>query len=155
MSDLLPPSEPPEPVKRTRADAMRRADEAWRVRVAGGTWEDAARVAGYANGPNALRAVRDIFGQLPKVERDDLRGVWRARGEVMWRQVQRDMAEGKPGAVVAGVRLLQAAAVLDGLNAPTEHVLYSPSEAELEAWVVSLTGVQPLTEYDPLGDSDL
>lgn len=137
---LLNGNEPPAPGRRVRADALERADTAWRVRVAGGTWSEAAKIAGYSNAENAVRAVRETYGSLPTITRDDLRDVWRARLEVLWRNAQRDAAEGKAGAIVAGVRVAQAAAMLDGLNAPSEVVVHSPTTAELEAWVAVVVG---------------
>lgn len=144
---LLSGAEPPVPRRRVRSDALARADRAWRVRVAGGTWADAAEVGGYASPQNALRGVRDTFGELPAVTRDDLRDVWRARLEVMWRYAQRDAAEGKTGAIVAGVRVAQAAALIDGLNAPTEFVVHEPTQREIESWVMTVVQMaSPLPE---------
>jgi hypothetical protein len=110
---------PPEPVRNIRADALARADTAWRIRVAGGTWAQAAQVAGFTDEHNASRAVSSVFGELPKQDRTELRRLWRDRLETMWRQVQIDMHEQRHGAVTAAVRIAQVAAALDGLNEPT------------------------------------
>ena len=115
---MLSGAEPPEPVMKRRADAMRRADHAWRARVAGATWQDAATIAGYANGENAIRAVRQVYGTLPAIERAELRQLWRDRLELAWRQSARDVAEQRLGAITAAVRVASAACALDGLNEP-------------------------------------
>ena len=99
-----------------RADALARAEKAWAVRVAGGTWAQAAEVAGFSDAQHAQRAARNVFGDLPVVDREERRDVWRERFEAMWRQGQRDMAEQRAGAVTACVRVATAAVALDGLN---------------------------------------
>jgi AraC-like DNA-binding protein len=152
---LLAGTEPPEPVRQRRADAMARADRAWRVRVVGGTWQEAADAAGFANDANAIRAVRDTFGSLPEVDRQELRALWRDRLEALWRQALRDALDRQPGALVAAVRVMQAAARLDGLEAPTQMIVHNPPDAEIEAWVVAMlsTGQPELEEEaDILGE---
>jgi AraC-like DNA-binding protein len=109
---------PPEPVRKVRADALERASTAWSVRVAGGTWAQAAEAAGFHDSDAATKAVRRHYGTLPVLARDDLRGLWRDRLELAWRQVCRDMTEQKPGAVTAAVRVAGMALTLDGLAEP-------------------------------------
>lgn len=111
---------PPTPVRTVRADALERADTAWRARVAGATWTQAAQVAGFTDGHNAFRAVKSVYGAAPDVSREDLRALWRARLEVMWRQAQVDMREQRPGAVVGAVRVAGVAVTLDGLAEPVK-----------------------------------
>ena len=127
--------EPPEPVRSVRADMAERTGRAWAARVAGASWQQAASVSGYTDGSNCRRAVTSVYGQLPKVEREDMRHLWRERLELAWRQVVRDMADRQPGAVTAAVRVAQAAVALDGLAAPSVIELSSPSEREIVAWV--------------------
>lgn len=103
-----------------RADKRSKATAVWEARVAGATWDQAAQIAGYANGSNAQKAVVDIYGTTPRVDREHLRNLWRDRLEVTWKQALRDMIDQKPGAITAAVRVATAAAVLDGLNAPTQ-----------------------------------
>lgn len=96
-----------------------RADKAWALRVAGLSWAGVARQAGYADASNAARAVRHRYGTLPEPERTELRKLWRERLETLWLQSTADVAQQRTGAVTAAVRVAQAAAALDGLNAPT------------------------------------
>jgi hypothetical protein len=112
-------SSPPVPARRVRADALARADKAWRARVVGASWQEAADLAGFSDPDNCARAVRRAYGKLPRVEWQELRDLWRDRLEVMWRQAQTDMTEQRPGAVTAAVRVATAAAALDGLNEPS------------------------------------
>jgi hypothetical protein len=141
------------PKQTVRADAAQRAAAAWNARVLGASWEQAAQIAGFSNAPNAHRAVTNAYGQVPEPERDELRRVWRDRLEHSWRQVVRDMAEQRPGATTASVRIAGAAAALDGLNEPTE-IRVSPSTAEIEAFVARVRAAeQPqVVEFDILGE---
>jgi hypothetical protein len=111
-----------------RAESERRADTAWSVRVAGGTWADAARLAGFSSAQNAYRAVLRRRGQLPVSERGDLRDIWRIRLESFWRQAALDVQDRRPGAITHAVRLASAAMQLDGLAAPTKVDISTESE---------------------------
>lgn len=152
------PTPPPEPTGKVRGDALQRADRAWRARVLGGTWEQCAEVAGYADAPTCCRAVRRAYDDLPKVERDELRRLWRDRYEVVGRQALADVLDRRPGAVTSFVRVGQAAASLDGLNAPTLHVVANPTEHDIDAWVakaLALRGRVRPEEADIFGMSDI
>jgi hypothetical protein len=99
---------------------------------------------GYANDSNVRNAVVRYYGQVPEPERVDLRRLWRDRLERLWLQCSRDVAEQRPGAVVAAVRVVQAAAALDGLNAPTvveTHVTESFSAVLVELQRDGLTAI--------------
>lgn len=119
MKELTGPP-PPEPIKAVRADALQRADRAWTARVTGSTWREAAQLAGYSSPQHAMQAANRIYGELPRIDRDELRRLWRDRLEATWRQCCTDMADRVPGATTAAVRIVTAAAALDGLNEPTK-----------------------------------
>jgi len=107
-------------------------------------------VAGYSSPENAMRGVRTAYGTLPRIDRDDLRNLWRDRLEVAWQLVMRDMADQRPGAVTAAVRIATTAAVLDGLNEPQQVTLRNPSTHELEQWagVVIAATTPQVEEWD-------
>jgi hypothetical protein len=151
---MLPASDPPEPVRRIRADALHRADEAWRLRVLGASWAEVAEAVGYANPENAIRAVRETFGIVPEPDRSEYRRLWRERLERLWRQAYSDALDRQPGAVTAAVRIVETAMRLDGLAAPSEVIVHNPPGAEIEAWVMGMMSErQPdLEEYDVLGE---
>ena len=128
-------SKGPRPSAVVRADAAQRAQRAWTARVSGSTWAEAAKVAGYADAATACRGVKTYFGSLPVVERDDLRDVWRARMELLWRYAARDAKSGKAGALRAGAAIAQRAAAMDGLDAPTQLNLTTVDAGELAAMV--------------------
>ncbi len=146
---------PPNPTRSVRADMAERAERAWQARVLGATWEQAAVVADYSNGSNCRRAVTSVYGRLPKVEREDLRRLWRDRLEIVWRQVVKDLHDRVPGSSTAAVRIEQAAAKLDGLDEPSRLELSTPTEREIEAWVGEMLALrQPqLEEADIFADT--
>lgn len=122
------------PAKKVRADALERAERAWNVRVVGGSWQAAARAAGYSDTSNAIRAVRSVYGTLPEVERDEVRRLWRDRLELLWQQVVQDVHGRVPGATTAAVRVADRAAKLDGLDEPS-RLSITPSDGELQQFV--------------------
>ena len=65
--------EPPVPVERVRADALRRANTAWAARVAGAAWAEAAKIAGYGSDTAAIDGVRNVYGWVPVIDREALR----------------------------------------------------------------------------------
>lgn len=79
---------------------------------------------------------------MPTVKRDDLRNLWRDRLEGIWRQAFKDALEGRPGAITAAVRVHQAAALLDGLNAPSVLELSTPSQHEIDTFVAEIIKAQ-------------
>lgn len=134
-------TEGPSPSAVVRADAAQRAQRAWTARVSGSTWDEAAKVAGYADAATACRGVKNYFGTLPAVERDDLRDLWRQRMELLWTYAARDAEIGKPGALRAGTAIAQRAAAMDGLDAPTQ-VTVTADAAELSQLVEVLLAAQ-------------
>lgn len=133
-------SDTPKPVITTRADALARAERAWHARLLGASWADAARVAGYSTRSNAQRAVKRVFGRLPAMEIEEMKHLWRERLEVIWRQAMVDLKEQRPGAVVAAVRVEQAAVQLDGLDAPRRLSLIDPTQEQIEEFLNEMIG---------------
>lgn len=123
-------------VKRTRADAAERASTAWRMRVAGHGWDDIARTLGMKGGaPAAHRAVSRYFGRVPQPDREMLREVARQRTEMLWLRAAEKVEEApSPATIRAAVAVLERAAKLDGLDAPS-RVEINPDNAEFIALV--------------------
>ncbi|WP_341942336.1 hypothetical protein [Microbacterium sp. LWH10-1.2] len=120
---------------------MQRVADAWALRVRGSTWDEIAAAVGYANGPNALRAVRNYVGRLPEPSMPELRSLWRERLEFLWPVAVRDAESGKPGAMRAAVAVAQRAAQLDGLDQP-QRVEVNASAAEIAQLVNLLSRSQ-------------
>jgi hypothetical protein len=151
MGDDLIGAQPPEPVKKVRADAMARAERAWNARVLGASWEQAATIAGYSDASNAIRAVRSVYGSLPAIERDEARRLWRDRLEVIYRQVLKDVHDRIPGATTAAVRIADRAARLDGLDEPA-RLSITPSDGELQRFVSTVIAAQGGRDIPDEGD---
>jgi hypothetical protein len=105
---------------KTHADAAQRAQRAWAARVAGGTWDQAAEVAGFTNTSACVRAVGNYFGTYPTPDSSEQRALWRERMELLWKIAIRDASDGKHGALRAGVAVAQRASQMDGLDAPAQ-----------------------------------
>lgn len=118
-------------VTRTRADAAERASKAWRMRVAGGGWDEIAKALGMRGGaPAAYRAVKNYFGKVPQPDREMLREIARQRAERLWLRAAAAVEEApSPAAIRAAVAVLERAAKLDGLDAPS-RVEVNPDHAE-------------------------
>lgn len=136
-----------------RARYHQRVADAWAMRVRGADWASIATAVGYSSPQNAMRAVRTYVGKLPVIESsDDLRSLWRERLEYLWPLAARDVEAGRPGALRGAVAVVQRAAQLDGLDAPTRFEV-TPGEAELERMVVAYVermGGTPVEDADVL-----
>ena len=111
------------PARLRRADAQRRTAEAWRLRTEVGLgWDAIAERVGYANGPNAVRAVRRWRNSLPALDVSRMRDEAIARGEWLIRKAAEDVEQDKPGAVTHMVRAEGRLASLIGLDAPKRTV---------------------------------
>lgn len=129
---------------------MQRAARGWHLRVTGQTWQQIADELGYASQQGAHRAVMRFAGTIPDPRPDDLRAMWRARMEHLWRFAARDAEAGRPGALRAGVAIADRAGKLDGLDAPM-RLAVSPDEQQLEEMVEILlarSGQQRIEEAD-------
>lgn len=116
---------------------MQRAARGWHLRVTGQTWQQIADELGYASQQGAHRAVMRFAGTIPDPRPDDLRAMWRARMEHLWKFAARDAEAGRPGALRAGVAIADRAGKLDGLDAPV-RLAVSPDEAHLDELVAIL-----------------
>ncbi len=102
MRQVGPP--PPEPARKVRADALDRAEKIWALRIGGATWDQRAKAVGLTTRQNAIRCVREAYGEVPQVDREELRHLWRERNEMVWRQALRDVLDRRQGAVVAATK---------------------------------------------------
>ena len=126
---------------RVHADAAAKASKAWALRVAGGSWAEIASIVGFSDDTAACRAVKNYFGELPQVDREEARAMWRARHELLWRKALEDVNKGKPGGVRAGVAVMRSASLLDGLDQPHRIEVTDPTANELGDFVRQLARV--------------
>jgi hypothetical protein len=134
----------------------RKADAAMSMRLSGANWSEIALVCGYPTPRAALSAVekalvrrlddtndRDLMRKLAGMRLERLlRGVWT-------KAIDPDNPE-HLAAVQRGREIIDRHAKLFGLDAPAEIVIHSPTQGELEDWVLRVTStiVQPVEEPD-------
>lgn len=138
----------------------RKANAAVQMRTAGASWEEIADVLGYPTGNHALVATeRALEKEMRTPEsQEQLRQLAGARLERLLRSVwARAINPEDPdhlAAVNTAKGLVDRHAKLYGLDAPTQYVVTSPTQQELEAWVtrVSSASIPELPEADIFGD---
>lgn len=134
----------------------RKANAALQMRLAGATWNEVAEVIGYPTARQALVATeRALEKELHTEEsQEQLRALAGKRIERLLRGVwTKAIDPASPEHLLAVDRarqLIDRHAKLYGLDAPTELVVHSPTQSELERWVATvISGSTPaLTEYD-------
>jgi hypothetical protein len=127
------------------ADALSRAERLWQLRTVGLTWDECARRVGLANGQNAIRCVREAFGELPEPDRSEFRALVVARSEFLWREALRTLdaastARERVAAIRAGQAVLSGLARVTGVEVERP---YSPVASEIEAWVAGQLAAVP------------
>lgn len=145
--------EPGNTVTRAR---NRKTNAALQMRLAGATWNEIALTLGYPTARTALVAVeRALERELRTTgDRDALRRLASARLERLLRAVWPKAIDGdhpdQMTAVNRAKELVGQWSKLHGLDAPTEVVVHNPTQAEIDAWVLSvLAHSQPaVVEYD-------
>jgi hypothetical protein len=128
------------PQRLKRADTANRVREAWRLRTESAlSWDEIASRVGYANGPNALRAVRHWRQRLPEVDVRAMRDEAVERALWLIRKAAEDVEQDKPGCVTAMVRAEGRLAALAGLDAPRRTVseTYEERVSAIFAWLAT------------------
>lgn len=142
-------------VARARA---RKANASIQMRLAGATWEEIAISLGYPTARQALVATeRALEKQLATDDdREKMRRLAGQRLDRLLRSVwPKAIDPDHPDHLIATTKakeIIDRHAKLYGLDAPAEVIVHSPTQQELEAWVVRLvTMSQPqVEEFDIL-----
>lgn len=127
-------------VDRTHGAALERASHAYRLRVAGASWDAIARHLGYHDKSAAYNAVKRQFEDAPQPSRELARALHRDRTEALWVEALRDVQARRPGAVRAAVAVLQRVAMLDGLDEP-QRVTVTPDVSRVREVVEALAAM--------------
>jgi hypothetical protein len=126
----------------------RKANAAIQLRIAGASWDEVAEVVGYPSGHAALVATERALEKELRTEENQkaMRSLAGKRLERMLRGVwTKAIDPNNPEHLAAVDRarlLIDRHAKLYGLDAPTEYVVTSPSQSELENWVGRVLSVQ-------------
>lgn len=133
----------------------RKADAALSLRLSGATWADIAISLGYPTPRAAMVAVeRALVKQLSETDREKMRVLAGARLERLlrgvWNKAIDPVDPEQLTAVNRARELIDRHAKLFGLDAPTEIVVHTPTQSELEDWVLRMTAtmVPDVTEPD-------
>jgi hypothetical protein len=137
------------------AQRRRKADAALSMSLSGATWGEIAEVLGFATPRQARAATEKAL--VRQLERDDDREKMRARAGAQLQRLLRGVWNkainpADPEQMVAISRSREILAdfnKLYGLNAPTELMVHSPSQSELEDWVLRMTATLIPTVVEP------
>jgi hypothetical protein len=144
------------------AQRRRKADAALSMSLSGATWGEIAEVLGFAT-PRQARAATEkaLVRQLERDgDREKMRKMAGARLDRLLRGIwNKAIDPNNPEQMVAISRsreILADHAKLWGLNAPTEVTVHSPSQSELEDWVLRMTAtLVPAVEEPDIFDAEV
>ena len=135
----------------------RKSNAAIQMRLAGATWTDVAQALGYPTARQALVATeKALERQLHTEDRDAMRRLAGARLDRLLLGVWPKAIDASHPehllAVTKAREIVDRHAKLFGLDAPTEFVVHSPTQNEIEKWVASVAAlrVPDVEEYDIL-----
>ena len=124
----------------------RKANAALQLKMAGATWEEIASTIGYPTARAALVATERALEKELRTEesQSQMRGLAGKRLERLLRSVwTKAINPDHPehlAAVTKAREILASHSKLYGLDAPTEMVVHSPAQQELEKWVAEAVG---------------
>lgn len=128
-----------------RVARYRKADAALQLKTAGATWTEIAQSLGYPTPRQAMLAVEKALVRQLNDEDDKakMRAVSGARLERLLRGIwHKAIDPGSPDQMTAVSRCRELIAdhnKLYGLAAPTEVIVSTPTQTELEDWVLRMT----------------
>jgi hypothetical protein len=139
----------------------RKADAALSLRMSGASWSDVAKTLGFPTPRAALVATeRALVKQLDETDREKMRLLAGVRLERLLRGVwEKAIDPDNPDQMAAVTRareLIDRHAKLFGLDAPTEIVVHSPTQSDLEDWVLRMTSnLVPAIEEPDIFDAEV
>ena len=133
----------------------RKANAAIQLRLSGATWQEVAEVIGFPTARAALVATeRALEKELRNESKDEMRALAGKRLDrllrAVWAKALNPESPEQMVAVTKAREIISQHTKLFGLDAPTEMVVHSPAQQELEAWVATVvaTGKPQLEEAD-------
>jgi hypothetical protein len=137
-------------------DRPTRAEAAVALRIAGATYSEIARTLGYSNITRARQAVEQaLASSVGDDDRERMRFIEGRRLERLlrglWHKATDEENEEQLAAARTALAVIDRHAKLYGLDAPTVHAIYSPTQTEMEQWLAGIAAQvregQP-EEYD-------
>jgi len=147
---------------RVLRERNRKADAALSLSMSGASWAEIAQTLGYPTPRQAKLAVERALVRQLATEDDKvkMRAMAGARLDRLLRGVwTKAIDPDNPEQMIAQSRareLISDHNKLFGLNAPTEMVVHTPTQSELEDWVLRMTATMvPLVEEDDIYDAEI
>lgn len=156
-------------------DRTSRQEAAVALRIAGATYSEIARTLGYSSVTRAREGVeRALALSVGDDDRERMRFIEGRRLERLlrglWHKATDEESDEQLAAARTALAVIDRHAKLYGLDAPTVHAIYSPTQTEMEQWLAGIAAQvregQP-EEYDiiageieagsisqPIGDDD-
>lgn len=136
-----------------RTKVTNRPAAAVALRLRGATYQDICDALGYEAPGIAQREVEKALASLaPPEDAQMLRQVMDARLEKLllscWRKATDPNAEDHLGYVRTALAIMERAARLHGLDAPSKHVQISPTAAQIQEIIDSLRGEPQVVEAE-------
>jgi hypothetical protein len=136
------------------AQRKRKADAALALRLSGANWPSIAQALGYPTPRAAQLAVeKTLVKQLEGSDREVLRAIAGARLERLlqsvWGKANNTGDPDQLSAVSRARELVADHRKLFGLDAPSEVVVHTPTQDELEGWVLRMTATMVPDVIEP------
>lgn len=127
-------TEPRKRLRRTKADAQARAEQAFTLSLTGLGWRAIAEQLGYGNPGNAWKAAQRFVDMLPDPGNTARRrSIEHQRLDAVWRLAFAKAEAGDVPAMRVLVEISRRRALLDGLDKPTVLQLEGPGETAQQA----------------------
>lgn len=121
-------------------DRKTRQEAAVALRVAGANWSEIAETLDYVSPSRARQAVeRALADSVGDEDRAQMRHVVNRRLDRLlratWKKALDEKREDQAVHTRSALAIIDRSIRLNGLDAPSEHVLYSPSALEIDAFI--------------------
>jgi hypothetical protein len=126
------------------ADRKGRQESAIALRIAGASYTEVAQVLGYASAARARQSVEaGLAATVGEEDRAQQRFLASRRLERLlrglWKKSTDEESEDQIPAARTALAIIDRHIKLNGLDAPSEHIIYNPGQKEIEAWVMKMT----------------
>jgi hypothetical protein len=138
-------------------DRPSRQEAAVALRIAGATYSEIARTLAYSSPTHARQGVeRALANSVGEDDREQMRFIEGRRLERLlrglWKKATDEEGEEQLAAARTALAVIDRHAKLYGLDAPTVHAIYSPTQTEMEQW---LAGVAEQVRADQPDEYDI
>jgi hypothetical protein len=121
-------------------DRATRQEAAVALRIAGATYAEIARTLGYSSVTRARQGVeRALASAVGDDDRERMRFIEGRRLERLlrglWKKATDEQDEEQLAAARTALAVIDRHAKLYGLDAPTVHAVYSPTQTEMDQWL--------------------